>query len=209
MRLAAPARPATGRTPVILRASGLSRTIARDMTEPAIYLLTGVPASGKSTVGALLARRFARGVHIDGDVIRDMVVSGRVDMSPDPPDEAVAQLRLRYRRAAALAQAHHEEGFTVVWQDSMLGPFLEECVEMLEGLPVHVIVLAPDAETVAARDAARDKTAYGGTWTVAEMDAGFRETTPRIGHWIDSSGQTPAETVDEILRLTGADTLGG
>ena len=31
------------------------------------------------------------------------------------------------------------------------------------------------------------------------LDAGLRNDTPRIGLWLDSSDQTPDETVDEIL----------
>lgn len=32
-------------------------------TEPAVVLITGIQASGKTTVAALLALRFERGVH--------------------------------------------------------------------------------------------------------------------------------------------------
>ena len=33
--------------------------------EPAVYLITGPMAAGKSTVARLLAARFPRGVHLD------------------------------------------------------------------------------------------------------------------------------------------------
>ena len=62
-----------------------------------------MPASGKTTVADLLARRFDKGVHVNGDVFRRMVVSGAVAMSPSSGDEAWAQLRLRYRLAASVA----------------------------------------------------------------------------------------------------------
>ncbi|WP_245679693.1 hypothetical protein [Actinomadura hibisca] len=60
------------------------------------------------------------------------------------------------------------------------------------------MVLAPDAATVAAREAGRAKKAYG-AFSVADLDRGLRETTPRIGLWLDTSGQTPEQTVDTIL----------
>ena len=41
-----------------------------------LFLVTGIPAAGKSTVGHALARRFERGVCVDGDDIRKVVVSG-------------------------------------------------------------------------------------------------------------------------------------
>ena len=61
--------------------------------EGSVFLVTGIPAAGKSTVADELARRFGRSVHVRGDVFRRMVVSGRVAMSPNPVPEAWAQLR--------------------------------------------------------------------------------------------------------------------
>ncbi len=83
----------------------------------AIFLITGIPGSGKSTVADLVARRFPRAAHVQGDVFRRMVVSGREAMSPDPSAEAWRQLRLRYRLGAAVADAYFEAGLTVVVQD--------------------------------------------------------------------------------------------
>ncbi len=39
----------------------------------AIYLITGVMASGKSTVAQLLASRLEKGVHLRGDLFRRMI----------------------------------------------------------------------------------------------------------------------------------------
>jgi hypothetical protein len=51
-----------------------------------------------------------------------------------------------------------------------------------------------------ARRAARGKVAYKpGDQTPAELDEAFRRQTPRIGLWLDTSGQTVAETVAEIM----------
>ncbi|HEV3351606.1 MAG TPA: AAA family ATPase [Acidimicrobiales bacterium] len=164
-----------------------------------MFLLTGVPASGKSTVADLLARSFDRGVHVHGDVFRRMVVSGAVSMSPDAGDEAWAQLRLRYRIAGSVADAYFDGGFTVVVQDVVAGPVLAEYVSFIRSRPLIVIVLVPHPDVVAAREAGRVKTGYDDGWTVEEFDAGFRATTPQLGAWVDSSDQTPEETVDEIL----------
>jgi len=166
----------------------------------AVFLVTGIPAAGKSTVAEGLARRFARSVHVRGDEFRRMVVSGRVAMSPNPSPEAWAQLRLRYRLAAMTADAWHDAGFTVVMQDVIVGPVLAEQVTAIASRPLYLVVLAPDPAAVASREAARPKTGYNDGWSIGEFDAGFRATTPRIGLWIDSSMQSSDETVDEILR---------
>jgi chloramphenicol 3-O-phosphotransferase len=164
----------------------------------AVFLITGIMAAGKSTVAELLARRFARGVHVRGDVFRRMVVSGQAGMTPSPSAEALRQLRLRHRQAATVADGYFDAGFTVVVQDAVLGPELPAMVDMIRSRPVLVVVLCPRPEVVASRERARAKTGYH-AWSVAALDAVLREQTPRIGLWLDTSEQTADETVDEIL----------
>ncbi|MER7008555.1 AAA family ATPase [Dactylosporangium sp. NPDC000555] len=161
-------------------------------------MITGIQAAGKSTVAQALAERLPRSVHVRGDVFRRMVVRGRAEMTPEAADEAGRQLRLRYRLTAQVADAYFEAGFTVVAQDVVLGPHLTELIGSIRNRPLLVVVLAPSPAAVAARESARAKTAYT-DWTVEALDAGLRHRTPRIGLWLDTSDQTPAETVDEIL----------
>jgi chloramphenicol 3-O-phosphotransferase len=165
-----------------------------------VYLITGIQAAGKSTVAQLLAERLPRSVHVRGDLFRRMVVNGRADMTPDPPAEAVRQLLLRYKLAATVTDAYHQAGFTVVVQDIVLAEALPGMVKAIQSRPLHVVVLAPRPDVIAAREQARAKTAYGDRWTVAQLDEALRRDTPRVGLWLDTSEQTPAETVDEILR---------
>ncbi|NES17310.1 AAA family ATPase [Micromonospora sp. PPF5-17] len=155
-------------------------------------------AAGKSTVAEALARRLPRSVHLRGDVFRRMIVGGRAELTAELSDEAWRQLRLRYDLAAATADRYAAAGFTVVLQDVVLGAELPAMVDRIRHRPLAVVVLAPRADVVAARERDRPKQGYG-DWPVAELDAGFRADTPRIGLWLDTSAQTPAETVDEIL----------
>jgi chloramphenicol 3-O-phosphotransferase len=164
----------------------------------AIYLITGPMAAGKSTVARLLAERFEGGVYIEGDFFRRSIVSGRVEMTPDASAEAVEQLRLRYRLAAAAADAYFEAGFTVALEDVVAGGLLREYRTMIRSRPCHVIVLMPSLEAIAAREAGRQQKGYT-AWTLEELYEGFTATTPRVGLWLDTSDQTAEETVDEIL----------
>lgn len=165
-----------------------------------VVLLTGVMAAGKSTVGALLAGRFPKGAHVRGDVFRRMVVSGREEMTDAPSEGAWRQLRLRYRLGATVADAYFDAGFSVVVQDVVLGPTLGEYVGGIASRPLAVVVLAPRPEVIARREQQRAKKGYTGGVTPAMLDEALRQATPRIGLWLDSSDQTPEETVDEILR---------
>ncbi len=167
-------------------------------------MVTGVMASGKSTVAQLLATRMPRAAHVRGDVFRRMVVAGQAVMTPDEPDEAIAQLRLRYRLAALVADEYAAAGFTAVLQDIVLGPALTDYVGALRSRPRYLVVLAPRPEVVAAREAARGKSGYG-DWTVSGLDDALRRDTPRLGLWLDTSDQAPDQTVDEVLsRLAEA-----
>jgi len=139
--------------------------------KPAVYLITGPMAAGKSTVARLLASRFERGVHLEGDVFRRFVVSGRAEMTPDPSPEALEQLRLRYRLAAAAADAYVEAGFDVALEDVVVGPLLADYRQMIRSSPCHVIVLLPSAGAVAAREAGREDTGYIDGWTIERHHA--------------------------------------
>jgi GrpB-like predicted nucleotidyltransferase (UPF0157 family)/chloramphenicol 3-O-phosphotransferase len=173
--------------------------------EPVVFLITGPMAAGKSTVARLLAGRFPRGVHLEGDVFRRSIVSGRVEMTPAAPPVALEQLLLRYRMAASAADAYFEAGFAVALEDVVAGPPLADYRRLIRSRPCHVVVLLPSVEAVAAREAGRAQT--GSThWTVEQLHAGFVETTPRIGLWLDTTDLTPEQTVDAILAKTAAAT---
>jgi chloramphenicol 3-O-phosphotransferase len=171
-------------------------------TDRAVYLITGIQAAGKSTVAQALAQRLPSCVHVRGDIFRRMVVSGRAEMEPNPSAEALRQLKLRYALAATVTDAYAAAGFGVVVQDIVLGEDLTGMVNAIGSRPLHVVVLAPSATTVATREAARAKKAYG-TWTIAQLDDVLRRQTPRIGLWLDTSHQTPDETVEDILTRRG------
>ncbi|MFI0934336.1 AAA family ATPase [Streptomyces sp. NPDC021019] len=165
---------------------------------PCVVLITGVMAAGKSTVAQLLAECLPRAVHVRGDVFRRMIVSGRAEMTPDEAAEARSQLDLRQRISAQVADAYADAGFTAVVQDIVLGEDLPRYVARVRTRPLYVVVLAPSPAAVREREETRAKTGYG-EWTVEAFDAYLRSGTPRIGLWLDTSGQTPGETVSAIL----------
>ncbi|MFH8472786.1 AAA family ATPase [Streptomyces sp. NPDC018000] len=185
------------------------RGVSRDEPGPAVVLITGVMASGKSTVAQALAERLSRAVHVRGDVFRRMVVSGRAEMVPGAYEEAVAQLRLRYRLSAMTADAYAGEGWTVVVQDVVLGEELAGYVELVRTRPLYVVVLAPEPAAVAMREAGRGKNGYGAGWTVEALDRVLQEETPRIGLWLDTTGQSVEQTVDAVLAGLGRARVDG
>jgi predicted kinase len=156
-------------------------------------------ASGKSTVAQRLAERLPRCVHLRGDVFRRMIVSGRAEMDFELSEEALAQLRLRYRIAAEVARMYLDAGFSVVYQDIVIGSALADVMRQLPRELLHVVVLCPSVEAVAAREAVRAKSGYADSAAVLSFDRALRAGTPRVGLWVDSSALTVEETVDLIL----------
>lgn len=172
-----------------------------DVPGPVVVVITGIMAAGKSTVAQLLAERLPKAAHVRGDLFRRMIVSGRADMTPGAEEAAVAQLRLRHRLTATVADGYADAGFTAVVQDVLLGEHVGELLDALRTRPRYLVVLAPSPAAVAEREAARAKTGYG-AWTVEDLDRGLR-ALPRRGLWLDSTDLTPAATVDALLAGLG------
>ena len=168
--------------------------------EPLIVALTGVQAAGKSTIGRLLAARFARGAYVEADALQGMIASGAEPIREPGvvTVEAARQLRLRLRNMCLLGISFREAGFTAVLDDIILGERWEHLQEDLAGVPFSLVVLAPRLDVVRQRDLGRAKWPLGEAWA-RYLDEVLRTTMAGEGIWIDSSDQTPEETVDQIL----------
>jgi len=165
-----------------------------------LFVISGVSASGKSTVGRLLAQRFERGVCVPGDAIRAMIVSGRAEVRPGAGEEALRQLTLRYAGALSVAEVFLRGGFDVVVEDVIIGPILADFLRLVPVPEFHLVFLDPDAAAIERRERDRAKVAYGpDRWSVGGLQAVLREQTQRIGLWLDTTGQNAEQTVEAIL----------
>ena len=165
-----------------------------------LFVVSGVSAAGKSTVARLLAQRFERGVCVPGDAIRAMIASGRIDMRPGAEKEALRQLALRYAGALSVARVFLDGGFDVVVEDVIIGPILRDFLALVPVPEFHLVFLDPDAAAIRQRELERDRIAYRpGRWSVDGLQTVLREETDRIGLWLDTTGQSAAETVESIL----------
>ena len=171
-----------------------------------VYLVSGASGAGKSTVGRALAQRFEYGVHIDADDVGRMVVSGA-----RPPSlaawsaearnfdtETDRQLELRYRILCAMAKTYAENGFAVVVDCFFVTPWVDFCLDQLDGFTVHLVTLE------VPRSHRHQRILERGT----ELPVpGFEELVesalaaePRSrGLWIDASAEDPENVVDAIL----------
>jgi chloramphenicol 3-O-phosphotransferase len=170
----------------------------------AIFAISGTQGAGKTTVSSMLARRFERGVHVSADILQKMIVSGgewplasQTNANTDTQGEAGDQLRLRLRNVCLLGRSFYDAGFTVVLDDIIVGSRMQHLLVDLDGVDFMFVMLTPSLETV------RDRERQRGTelWREWEwLTESVERTTPRVGLWLDTSAQTPEETVDEIMR---------
>ncbi len=162
-----------------------------------VFLISGIPGAGKTTVARALAARFPRAAYLEGDKIGELVVSGRVLPHEEPHDEASRQLVVRRRSMCRLADTFADAGFVPVIDDVVVSAgVLATYREEVQTQPLVFVQLAPRLEVVRARDAGRDKNWFE-VWS--HLDAQMREWAPKPGLWLDTSDLSVEETVDVIV----------
>jgi chloramphenicol 3-O-phosphotransferase len=168
-----------------------------------VWLITGAQASGKSTVADLLARRFDRGVHVRGGQFYRWAVRGWVHVGDADEQEVRRLLDLRYRLSALVAGEYAAAGFTTIVQDNIYGVDVQRWLSAVSAEPKHLVVLRPSVDVIEARDAHRQrrmgKFAYRNGFTPTLNDQHVASTRRDVGLWLNTSHQTPDETVAEIL----------
>jgi predicted kinase len=173
----------------------------------AVYLVSGVPGAGKSTVARLLALHFDRSAHIDVDMVYHHFTVTGLEQPNARTGEAERQEHLAVVNAAGLARNYVAAGYVCVLEGAVARRSqILACQQAVAPHPLHLIVLAPPAEVSEQRDAQRSGK------HVTEF---FRHLRPMIdselaglGFWIDNSQQTPLETVKTVLAHRAGARLG-
>jgi predicted kinase len=172
---------------------------------PMLFVVSGTQGTGKSTVAQLLARRFDAGAWVSADALQKMIVSGGRWPSADAySGTAERQLWLRLKNACLLGQSFVANGITAVLDDIVIGSRVDELLEHLAGDRFVFVMLTPRLEVVRERERGRGTS----LWKQWEwLDDEIRTKTQRIGLWLDSSDQTPEQTVDEIVARAWTEGL--
>jgi chloramphenicol 3-O-phosphotransferase len=172
---------------------------SNSFSPPGVLFINGMSGVGKSTVARIIANRFPRSAHINGDEIHNIMVGGRIHPPGKPEDEVQSQLLLRARNMALLADSFFE---------SRVFPILEQCISTHEYLdylfsrikarPIAMVVLAPPLETALERDKRRSEKNVA-HWYI-ENYYEIKQELSDIGLWLDTEDMTPDQTADLIIQ---------
>ena len=170
------------------------------MRAPLIVCINGLPGSGKSTVARGLASRCERGVWLDGDQLQHgFTLSGCVDPG-EGSDESWRQLFLRWDNLASLTRNFVDAGFDVFVDSLVLPRLWERFCGAVAPLEVSYVHLAPDRRVGLERDAQRDHASVGDRY---DFIADEFEPLRALGTWVDSTHQTPEQTIEQVWQLRG------
>lgn len=124
----------------------------------ALVVLFGGPAgAGKSTLAAAWCATRERAAHIQLDIVREMIVSGRADPQ-EPGTLQSEQYELSVRACCDLARSYAAAGFDVA-VDDVLPPQAFEALwrPALDGLDWRVVVVTPRLDETLTRARSRGK----------------------------------------------------
>ena len=165
------------------------------MSAPLI-VLSGPPGSGKTTVGAQLAERFARSAHVLGDHFFRYICGDWKDPSTSEANEQNGIVTDISVRAAG---GYSAAGYTTVL-DGIYGPWFLEQVQAAAGdLELHYLVLRCDLDTALDRAIKRSETPAPEA-VVRKMHGHFDQLGQYEAFVIDTTTATPEQVTDETLR---------
>lgn len=147
-----------------------------------IYIITGPPAAGKTTLCQATAKRFERAVHIQVDELRLWVTQGLSDSVPWT-EETERQFQVAELAACDIARRYQDAGFAVMIDHCRNLERLEQLIaEELSGRHVVRVCLLPTLERNLRRNRER---------TNKDFDPAILEDVIRHVHAEMSAAEVP------------------
>lgn len=168
-----------------------------------MYVVSGPPGSGKSTVAALLAEDGDSSALVDGDAFFGFLRRGFVEpWRPAAHEQNAAVLEASAAATGRLAR----DGRTVV-HDGVVGPwFLERFAAACAVADLHYVVLLPPLAVLLDRVTTRRDHPFDDVEAARHMHAAFVAAAPDPRHVI-AGEDGPGATADAVRRAAAAGRL--
>lgn len=168
---------------------------------PPIFLITGPPAAGKTTVSRAVLRHFEFGLHLPVDEMRTWVLSG-LSESIAWTDETTRQFTLAEEAAADVARRYHGSGFAVAYDHCRNLARQDEIARLLGVENVVKICLCPSLEENLHRNRTRTNKDFDARVLddiIRGMNAAMATAAPKGWLMLDTTEMTVEETVQAVL----------
>ena len=177
------------------------------MERAPIFLITGTPGSGKSSVARALLQRFEFGLHLPVDDLREFVVSGIAHPVPTWTEETGRQFSLARESATSTAKLYATNGFAVVIDDVISSEDVSSIFEpVFAEFDFHKILLQPKLEVALERNRTRTNKNFDPSFLeepIRQIHAWMSaQKLPRNWSKLDSSDLSLEQTVAAILELS-------
>ena len=164
-----------------------------------VWIISGLPAAGKSTTVRELASRYPRAAAVRRDDLQAQLVAGGVRPGDEPLAQSEAQIDLNIKNSCLLARSYAAHGFVPICEELVGTRHLPLFQQGLAGLEIRLVTLDPAVELVIQRDKARAPALqYHKYDRLADLKRQI-DTVRGTGLRLDNTGMTVAECVDDIL----------
>ena len=162
-----------------------------------VWIINGIPGSGKTTIARHLAGQLERSAHLEGDLLHEMMVVGRVEHSTGA--EADRQAELTDRNLCLLAKSFSNEGIVPVMDfiiDSATR--LATYTGFLANHQIHLVTLAPTIDLVRQRFG--DREGHDAGRGLEGLEAKIQSELGGQGYWLDSTDLNPDQIVSLVIK---------
>ncbi len=174
------------------------------MSAGSVWLISGTPGAGKTSVARALCERFPRAMHIPVDDLRGLVVSGRADPLIPWTAETERQFRISWEAAGRMAARYADEGFVVAIDDVVPARAVAILERSVGDRVLRKVLLAPSLEVALQRNSHGRGKVFDTDVLVPTIRDLHATLVPDRSPWlvIDSSNMSVTETVDAILAAS-------
>jgi predicted kinase len=164
--------------------------------EPDVIILLGAPGVGKSTLAKELAKHFPKGIRLEVDTVRSMVIS--VDWTNQQEHKDLLQV------AAQLTRQFLGLGFKPVlvidtFSGDKVQPFLHTICESSPGIQVKTFALHASLEVLTQRLLSRPEDEFRDLAITKKLNADVLKIRRPTDILLDTSEQSAAELAKAVL----------